>query len=243
MVQHKRFVKLVVITQALKGWHLQNSRVAPDKILVVPDGADLPRTAAAVECPVEVADNNKFRVAYVGSLYEGKGIEVVVPLAGRLPEMDFHVLGGSGECLQHWREQSRGQDNLFFHGYCPPAKVPAFLQAMDVLLLPNQQIVHSAGGSEIGRWTSPLKLFEYMAAGKPIIASDLEVLREILRHRHNCLLCAPDDIDAWKKALMRLHEDRRLAGRIAENALTELHDKYSWEKRAATLLEAMTVVT
>jgi glycosyltransferase involved in cell wall biosynthesis len=243
IVRHRNFTRLVVITHALKGWHLRESRIAPDKILVAPDGADLPRAVPEVPCPVEFADTRRFRVAYVGSLYDGKGLEVVVPLARLLPEMDFHVLGGSGELLQHWRQLTAADANLFFHGYCPPSVVAPFLDAMDVLLVPNQRTVHSVGGSEIGRWTSPLKLFEYMAAGKPIVASDLEVLREILVHEGNCLLCPPEDLAAWKQALERLHDDRQLAERIAANARTELSSRYTWERRAKRLLDSLAIRT
>jgi glycosyltransferase involved in cell wall biosynthesis len=243
IVRHRRFVRLVVITHALKDWHCRHAGMPPEMILVAPDGADSREHTGHAECPVNIAQNDRFRVAYVGSLYAGKGIEVVVPLARRLPEMDFHVLGGSGECLQQWQERAGGQGNLIFHGHCPPAQVHAFLRAMDVLLLPNQQTVRSAGGSEIGRWTSPLKLFEYMATGKPIVASDLTVLREVLVHEQNCLLCAPDDIDAWQQALLRLQTDRRLAGEIAANAYAELHAIYTWETRAAALLKVLAVGT
>lgn len=242
IARHRRFVRLVVITHALKEWHLRHTSVPADKILVAPDGAD-PREGSAAASPVAVANDGRYRVAYVGSLYEGKGVEVVVPLARLLPEIDFHLLGGSGGLLQSWQGRTRGEANLFFHGYCPPAGIAPFLAAMDVLLVPNQRTVRSVGGSEIGRWTSPLKLFEYMAAGKPIVASDLEVLREILVHEHNCLLCPPEDVDAWKQALERLQADRQLAGRIAANARAELFDKYTWEKRAVMLLKALAAAT
>lgn len=241
IARHRNFEKLVVITRALKDWHLEHSQVLPEKILIAPDGADPPEGQASVEPFAALADNGRFRAGYVGSLYEGKGVEVLVPLARLLPEIDFHVLGGSGELLQRWRERTRLDANLHFHGYCPPAQVPSFQAAMDVLLVPNQRTVRSAGGSEIGRWTSPLKLFEAMAAAKPIIASDLEVLREVLVHEHNCLLCPPDDAMAWKQALTCLRDDRQLAGRLAANARAELLSQYTWERRAQRLLDLLAV--
>lgn len=242
IVRHPYFVKLVVITQALKNWHVEQAGVPAEKILVAPDGADARGNPAEAKCPIDITGGDRLRVAYVGSLYEGKGIELVAPLARLLPEMDFHVLGGSGELLHRWRERSRHDANLFFHGYCPPSGVAPFLAKMDVLLVPNQRTVRSVGGSEIGRWTSPLKLFESMAAGKPLIASDLAVLREVLVHEQNCLLCPPDDVAAWKQALLRLRDDRELAARIAATARLELLEKYSWEKRATMLLNALAVV-
>ncbi|TLM67928.1 MAG: glycosyltransferase family 4 protein [Deltaproteobacteria bacterium] len=237
IARHRRFVGLVVITRALARWHQEHTPVPPDKIVVAPDGADVGGEPARGVCLVAIPDNGRFRAGYVGSLYAGKGLEVIVPLARLLPEVDFHVLGGSGDLLHGWRERTQGVENLYFHGYCPPSGIAAFLAAMDVLLVPNQRTVRSVGGSEIGRWTSPLKLFESMAAGKPVVASDLEVLREVLVPGENCLLCPPDDIAAWQQALLQLREDRALAARLAANARAELLERYTWEKRAAMLLK------
>ena len=82
----------------------------------------------------------------------------------------------------------------------------------DILLAPLQKHVsiHS-GHSNIAEWTSPLKIFEYMATNKPIIASNLPVLKEILKHEYNCLLCSPDDITDWIKAINRLKNNKTLS--------------------------------
>lgn len=188
IVRHKRFQRLVVITQALKDWHLQQGLLVANWIHVAPDGAELPALGmSGAVCGL--AQSGRFRVGYVGSLHQGKGMEIVLPLAQLLAGVDFHVVGGSDVQLLEWRGKAAGLDNLKFHGFMPPADVHMFMLGMDVLLAPNQHVVKGVGGSDIGRWTSPLKIFEYMSAGKPILASDLPVLREVLGHEVNCLLC------------------------------------------------------
>jgi glycosyltransferase involved in cell wall biosynthesis len=85
---------------------------------------------------------------------------------------------------------------------------------------------------------SPLKAFEYMAYGLPIIASDLPVLREILEHERNALLVDPQDLAAWERALRRLVQDRSLRMRLGRTARTTFLQKYTWEQRARKIVES-----
>jgi glycosyltransferase involved in cell wall biosynthesis len=88
------------------------------------------------------------------------------------------------------------------------------------------------------RYTSPLKLFEYMAAGKPIVASDLPALAEVLRHGENALLAEAGNPDALAAAIRRVLEDRALAERIARTAFDEAPN-YSWQRRADRLVPVL----
>jgi glycosyltransferase involved in cell wall biosynthesis len=88
---------------------------------------------------------------------------------------------------------------------------------------------------------SPLKIFECMAHAKPIVSSDLPVLREVLTDEVNALLCDPDDIESWVNAIERLRKDQDLRARLAERARLDFDTNYSWAKRAdkiAALLAA-----
>jgi glycosyltransferase involved in cell wall biosynthesis len=85
-------------------------------------------------------------------------------------------------------------------------------------------------------FTSPLKLFDYMAAGVPIVASDLPALREVLRHEENALLARPGDPDAFAAAVRRLLADPVLAARLGRQARADV-DGYSWDARAHALLD------
>jgi len=83
-------------------------------------------------------------------------------------------------------------------------------------------------------FTSPLKLFEYMAAGRAIVASDLPAIREVLQHEKNALLVPPGDSEMLARSIQRLAEDRNLAMRLARQALVDVTD-YTWERRASRL--------
>ncbi|MDT0496441.1 glycosyltransferase family 4 protein [Algiphilus sp. W345] len=171
------------------------------------------------------------RCGYVGSLFPGKGMETVAALAARLTEIDFHVVGGSGADLADWRARTGALDNLIYHGFVDNARVPAYLAAMDVLLAPPRPVMRSVNGRKFGMWQAPLKIFQYMAAGKPIIASDLPHVREILQHRVTALLVPAEDMDAWATALREL-EDPGLTERLKAAAHADLVQRFTWTEKA-----------
>jgi len=109
-----------------------------------------------------------------------------------------------------------------------PALVADLLSQADVLILPNTASAIST------RFTSPLKLFEYMAAGRPIVASDLPSIREILRDGENALLVEPGNASALAAAIQRILADPELAAALARAALDQV-PAYSWERRAQRL--------
>ena len=110
------------------------------------------------------------------------------------------------------------------------------------MLLPVQREVY--GGSrrtDYSRWTTPLKMFEYMAAGRPIVASDLPVIREVLEHGRNALLVPPDNLEAWETAVRTLITDASLRTGLAQAAVKDFHREYTREARARRVLEGLSV--
>jgi glycosyltransferase involved in cell wall biosynthesis len=224
---------VIAITERLRDDAVTRYRVPARRILVAPDGADNPSDNLVPALP----PTDRLRVGFTGQLYPGKGMEVILPLAQACPWAEFHVVGGRELELENWRRSAVSLSNLKFHGFVKPAAVASFLTSFDVVLLPNQRYVLSCGGDDIGRWTSPLKLFEYMAAGKAILASDLPVLREVLEPEVNAILCEPDNLRAWIEGLERLHRDLNLRTSIGQTARRDFRAAYSWDARARLLLD------
>lgn len=240
LLNNKQVKRIVVITEALERYYKEHHPKSSQKLFVAPDGAD-PFPGNAKKAMIQ--DNIEgFKVGYVGSLYPGKGLEVVVKLAPACPTMSFHIVGGNDTLVASWKKRTAGINNLFFYGFVEPNSVPSYINSFNVVLLPNQNIVQAAPSpgmkskSDIGRWTSPLKMFEYMAAGKPIVASDLEVIREILCDQKNALLVPPEDINAWKNALETLRRNKELAQRIGQTAKEAFLTNYSWQRRSEKVL-------
>jgi glycosyltransferase involved in cell wall biosynthesis len=245
ILRRSDFRLLVVITRALRDEYLRVFPwLSPESILVAPDGADMLGTMTAWSpsrhWPGRPAH---LQVGYVGHLYPGKGMEMVLPLAETLPDVDFHVVGGRERDIADWQQKAGDRANLHFHGHIPPAECDAYRCRMDVLLAPLQKQVYYVTSrrrwGDIARWTSPLKIFEYMAAGKPMVASDLPVLREVLEHNVNALLVPPDDVDAWGEAVTFLASNPDEASRLARRARHDLETRFSWAGRARAVLNAV----
>ncbi len=177
------------------------------------------------------------RVGYCGHLYAGKGMSLIAQLVTRCPTIDFHVVGGEPDDIAAWQARIGPCENLYFHGHVAPQQVPGYLAALDIALLPNQARVATAGDAhgDIGRYTSPLKMFDYMAAGRAIVASDLAVLREVLIDEHNARLCPPDAPEAWAATLVSLIDDPAARRRLGDQARHDLESHYTWAARARAL--------
>jgi glycosyltransferase involved in cell wall biosynthesis len=218
----------VTITAAL-GRDLERAWGVRDHTAVVPDGMRLPRERSFVP-PCAGPD---VTVAYAGHLYPWKGVETLLRALAALPRARGLVVGGHpAEAdlpkLRALAQQLGLAARVEFTGMLPPPDVAAQLARADILALPNSATTVSA------TYTSPLKLFEYLAAGKAIVASDLPSLREVLVHEGNALLVAPDDAGDLAAAVARLASDRDLAGRLARAAF-DLAPEFTWDRRAGRL--------
>lgn len=230
--------RVVTVTQALAEDYRrtvpQLRRHGRPEMVTVSDCADLPPAMGPTATLPGRPD--ALKVGYVGHLYPGRGIDVVLALAVSLPDADFHLVGGTDEDLAHWRSRPH-TPNVYFHGHRPPARLHPYYRAFDLVLAPYQRRVAVAGGmGDISRWISPMKLFEYMAHGKTIIASDLPVLREVLTDGVNCLLCPPDDVAAWTAAVKRLADAPEERATLGETAERQLRSDYTWRARVDRVL-------
>jgi glycosyltransferase involved in cell wall biosynthesis len=217
---------------------LADRRVAAD----VADAADHGLAAAAAGSADRKidAEQRPLTIGYAGHLYPWKGVHLVIEALAALPDTRGLIIGGhEGEGdlgrLRELVDQLDCTSRVTFTGRVAPVDVAPLLKQADVLTLPNPASAISTA------FTSPLKLFEYMAAGRPIVASDLPSIREILRDGHNALLVEPGNPQALTAAIRRLREEAGLGERLARQAREDVR-QYTWERRAARL-EALFVQT
>ncbi|MFE4515841.1 glycosyltransferase family 4 protein [Kitasatospora sp. NPDC056783] len=237
LLGHPALARVVVVTHALAR-DLQDAHqsLGTLPIRVAPDCADPPRPGTTVDVPALPGRPDAPRIGYVGHLYDGRGIDLILDLAHRLPHFDFHLVGGTPEDRTRW-ESSGPPPNVHFHGHQRPSALPGYFPLFDVVLAPHQREVYTWDRlDEIGRWTSPMKLFEYMAHGRAIVASDLPVLREVLTDHVNCLLRPPDDPQSWADALTELVTDRALRTALGDEARRQFLEHYTWRRRADLVL-------
>lgn len=233
LVNLRSFRGAITNCEALKTHTLKRYKKLHDRCVAIQNGADELKEMA----PAKFEEYGKMHVGYVGQLYKGKGVEVIRDLAPSHPEIVFHIVGGLTEDIDYWKGQLKNTKNVVFHGFVKPSYLAAYIKAFDVVLAPYQRVVHGYNASNnLAEWTSPMKIFDYMSAGKPIIASDLPFMREVLEAEKTAILCDPDDISAWSQALNRLSNDREFAQSLGAAAKEIFLRNYKWEKRAQKVL-------
>jgi glycosyltransferase involved in cell wall biosynthesis len=203
--------------------------VAP--VAVVPDGVDLDLAAIALAQPR--APNPLPALLYLGSLHRWKGVEVAIEAMPRLPRCELRIFGGTDERIAELRALAarlRLGDRVLLLGRIEPRRRFAAIAEADVCLLPLRQDAIAA------RYTSPLKLFEYMAMAKPVVASDLPSLREVLVDGETALLVPPEDPVALAAAVTAVLDDAALAAGLGERAQALANARYGWTQRSADLL-------
>ncbi len=242
LVKSGRLRRVVVISEALKTLVLEahGSLLDEELVTVAHDGVDLerfegmPKRSAARE---ELGlPGDAFVAGYFGHLYRGRGAELILSIAERLPEMVFLLVGGRPEEVAQFRSKAKKLANVRVIGHVPRGKLFPYWGACDALLMPYQRRVSVSGGGDTSAWMSPMKMFEYMACARSIVSSDLPVLREVLAHEKNALLVEPDSPEAWAVALGQFREDAELARRIADRARRDA-EAYSWRARVRRVME------
>jgi glycosyltransferase involved in cell wall biosynthesis len=231
LTSRSNFVRLVVISDALRNEYERCYPGVRGKIIVAPDGAGAPSRDAPSAW--QNADG-RLQVGYIGQLYPGKGIEILSQLPERCEWAFFHIIGGTESDVEQWSRRLSHLPNVKVHGFIPPGELDPRRSAFDVMLAPYQTRVASSGELDIAAWMSPLKVFEYMASGKAIIASDLPVLREVL-NESNALLVDPGDVNAWSEAIDRLR-DEPLRRALGDAAREDFESKYEWSRRVERIL-------
>ena len=181
-----------------------------------------------------------FIVGYVGrlqTLTADKGVGTLVDALAQAGDVALGLVGGPDDMAealrQHWSKIGLATNNFLYAGQVAPDKVPLYLAALDVCAIPLPWTTHFA------YYTSPMKLFEYMASGRAIIASNLPSIAEVITDGENALLVQPSDAAALADAIKRLRDDAALRQRLADAAYSEVMAHYTWAARAKNILKAI----
>ncbi len=210
-------------------------KIPAGKVLMERNGVNLEEFApgSRLEARGALGIVSEARVAvYTGHLYGWKGTDTLAAAARLMPDVDVYVVGGTSADVAEFKKQYGGVGNLHILGHRPHQEMPLWLAAADVLVLPN-----TAKEEISARYTSPMKLFEYMASGRPIVASRIPSITEVLPEEGSFLV-PPDEPDAMAKAIQgacgNLVEAERRASRARVAVL-----EYSWDKRAERIFKAL----
>lgn len=168
-------------------------------------------------------------VVYTGHLYSWKGVDTLAKAANFLPEVLFIFVGGTTSDIKRFKEVYGGMNNVLIAGHKEHSEIPYWQKAGDVLVLPN------TAKEDISKlYTSPMKLFEYMASGRPIVASRIISITEILNEK-NSILVEPDNPEALASAISDIIANPKKGEALSEQAMTDVKE-FTWDKRAKRIL-------
>ena len=229
--------RLVVLTDLAKVKLLEMS-LAADKILVFPDAVDIKEfdinlSKEEARKKLDLPLNKKI-ILYTGSflLYRWKGSDLLPEAANFLSDEYLFLLVGGHPWEIKKMKSSLNLRNTLLVPYKVHSLMPCYLKAADILVLPNRR-----GSKNSELYTSPLKLFEYMASKRPIIASDLPSLKEILTEK-DASFFIPDDAKDLSRVISNLISDKQYQQQLSGHAYFKVNE-YTWDKRADKIIKAL----
>jgi glycosyltransferase involved in cell wall biosynthesis len=235
----RRSRKTFVISKGLRKTAVENG-LPSEKLEILPDGVDLaaftiPDDKLAARTRVGLPADRKI-VLYTGRLSDWKGVDVLVKSAKLLPEQVRIVIVGGFEGepqrLQQLVVEEGVENRVEIREFVPHSEVPYLLKAADVLVIPNKPTSRLST-----HHTSPLKMFEYMAAGRPIVVSDLPSMREIVDD-FSAVLVPAGDPEALAQGLVKAIDGGPEIDKLVIEARKRV-GRYSWDARAKHVLETL----
>jgi len=231
LICHRRFLVNISHSEYTRARYLDIG-IPPDKLRCIRNGFEPSRLSAPV--PLDVAkrrigvDSDKKTVVYTGRINHKKGLELVIEAARSLPDHVFILVGshanGAIEAL------ASTTPNVLIVPWQSPEAIGQYIFAADVLLIPPSL----KPLTEFGSTVIPLKLYLYMASGRPILAGDTPDLREVLQDGRNALLCRPDCVESLVAGIRALTGDPGVGRALAAAALADSRD-LSWGARAGRI--------
>lgn len=227
----RRNVPIIAITGGLRNLYVSSGA---KNISIFSDGVDLKQfqireTRLEARKQLGLPVDGKI-VMYTGHLYSWKGADVLAEAAKKLGD-DVRVIfvGGTENDVASFKDKFGQKKNIMILGNRPHREIPMYLRAADVLVLPN------SAKEKISRlYTSPMKLFEYMASGTPIVASNLPSIREVL-NENNAIFVIPDSPEDMARGLVAMLVETQGKSTLSKQALIDV-EQYSWQKRAQNIL-------
>ncbi len=221
LLPQKKKLNLILINKSL----IIELKLSNMNCIVLDDGADCLNYTSNRNIKTRVK-----RCIYVGSFYKGKGIEIIDKLSKMMPKVQFHLYGDIKTL--NYKINYCFNKNIKFFNYVTYNKIQNILKNYELALMPFQDKINARSQNlEISNYISPLKMFDYLSAGKILIATNLKAYKHILKNNTNSFLLSNKDISLWMKLIYKILKKPENFTRIKINAFNTAK-KYSWDKRA-----------
>ena len=220
-INSKYIKKVILISNSLK----KKFDISKNKILILHDGVDNKNFKKFNKI-------KKIRTAtYVGSFYKGRGIEIITNLAKKFKMINFKLYGQKKKINNKFK-------NISFFNHIAYNKVPAILAKSDVLLMPYaNKVFVKAKNLNTANYCSPLKMFDYLAAGKIILSSKLDGICEVLKHKKNAIIIKEYTLNEWSETFNDLLKHKYNLIKI-QNGSIKTAKQYSWNQRVLKIMKA-----
>ena len=222
-INSKYIKKIIFISKSLrKIFNIENKK----KIIILHDAVDIKNFS-------QKKKTNKIKnLTYTGSFHKGKGVELIIQLANKFSNLTFNLYG------EPLNKSYNVPKNVRIHGYINYNKVPSKLLDSDLLLLPSSKIQYGrAKNINISNYNSPLKLFEYLAAGRVIVSSKRDGISEILKHNYNSIIVNGFEVKDWEKSIHDIINSKYKLNKIRINSIKTAKN-FTWEKRAKMIINS-----
>jgi glycosyltransferase involved in cell wall biosynthesis len=228
IIETKYIIKIIFITKAIQKEY-KNKKI---NYIILPDGVDLKNFNYKNKIKKKIKN-----IYYIGSFYEGRGIEIIIKLAKFFTNKNFFLYGHRNEYIP---KNLKGMKNIKIYKFIKYNKVPQVAKKADLFLMPyslKEVKMNSQGQiSNIAKYTSPIKMFEYLSTGTPIVASNLKVLKEILINNKNSIITKNNSLNCWIKSINLIDKNFSLRKSISK-AGYQTAKLYTWKKRSENILK------
>lgn len=237
----KRVGHIIAITPKLRDDFITVHGAEPSQIMVAHDGI---RMARFENLPDKIQarqtigwHEDEFIVGFMGQLHMlnnlGKGVDKLIDALAQVPNVSLALVGGPEQSVdalrERWRKHGLPEEQFLYAGQVTPDDVPHYLRAFDICAMPHPF------NPQFAYYTSPLKLFEYMAVERAIVASDLPGWADVVTHGETAYLVPPDDVNALAQAIRHLKDNSDLCKKMALSARTRVIEHYTWSARAKAI--------
>jgi len=220
----KKNISFILINKAL----INDLKIHKQKYIILDDGVDI-----SVKSPKRKIF--KKSCVYIGSFYKGKGIEIISELSKILPDIDFHLYGDFSVLKE--RKFKIKNENIKLMKKLKYKDVSSVLKKYHIALMPYQnKIMAKSENLEISKYISPLKMFDYLAAGNVIIASALKAYSHVLKNNINAIVIDNRNLNLWKNKIYEILRRPNKYGYMKKNALNTAKN-FSWDIRAKKFLK------
>jgi len=213
-----------------------------EMLQIAPNGTDIERYED-LPGPKEARRKLKLQkgltIGYTGHFYQGRGMALLIKLAKSLPEINFLWIGGREEDIQPWKNRLDNENirNVLITGFIPNSILPLYQAACDILLMPYEKKISGSSGGEISRVINPMKMFDYLAVGRTIVASNIPVFHEVL-DEEAAVFCEPENLEDWIVKIKDLINHPADINKLGSNA-KKIAAQYTWKKRAGETINRL----